>query len=329
MFIEGTPQEVPPSPTECAEEVEKVLERDGGKVRLLLDTDRPRLGDLLRLGVEVRALGRQKTGVAGLSAQPNPSQTLRPLRRVRVEFFRRILINTTTSAPSSSTASPDDEGKQHVTLLYASGKSLRYPGTNSQHPPLRVLFTVPTAQLGAVAEQTWGEITMATRYHTVGFFVRVSLGFDGPAADWEIEREIVVRPKLWQMVVSPGTQSGLEQVGDADENMNMTDEDVARVAYRLKGHDMVGQGGTTRVGGDLPPPFEAEGGEGSSRGGLPTFLESEALMRAGEVPLPSPSASQEGFDRATTVGRRGSLGGELGMWDEVSCLSCPDPVWRS
>ena len=98
---------------------------------------------------------------------------------------------------------------------------------------------------------------------------------------------------------------------------------------------MVGTNGTIRMeshtpGDDLPPPFEGEpnGGAGPSNG-LPTFLESEAQMRTGEPPLhsePLTSAllvpvtleGEEGESRATTVGRRGSLGGELGTWVEVS-----------
>ena len=331
--VEGTPPELGPS--EGVVEVEEVLQRDGVRARLLLDTNQPRLGSLLRLGLEVRAMEREKTRVAGLSAQPNPTQTLRPLRRVRVELFRRVRILTPSSAASSSSTSPAPEDqKQHLTLLYASGKSLRYPGMNPVHPPLRVLFTIPTTQLGSVAEQSWGEITMATIYHDVRFFVRVSIGFDGPDSDWVLEKSIHIRPKLWKeprQVVNPREQ---RLILGADETGMVTDEE----AFRLKGQDMVGANGTIRGGSqtsgeDLPPPFEGEGSAGPSRGGLPTFLESEAQMQAGEVSNPVETvASQQqvrgaieldesgSTDRSTTVGRTGSLAGELGTWVEVRLL---------
>lgn len=323
--IEGTPQDTPVV-DERFEEVEEVLERDGVRARLLLDTDRPRLGTLLRLGVEIRAMSRLKTGVAGLSTQPNPAVTLRPLRRVRVELFRRVRILAPSSTASSST-SPAPDDKQHLTLHYASGKSLRYPGLNPQHPPLRVLFTVPTAQLGSVADQSWGEITSSTPYHDVRFFVRVSIGFDGPGADWIVEKGIDVRPKIWK----EPRQTRIP-VLDSDVSDEQISEEMAREAYRLKGLDTVGVDGTFREshtpGEDLPPPFE--GGASAGPSGLPTFLESEAQRRTGEVPLPTEPPENEplvpGFedgdgedgDRATSVGRRGSLGGELGTWVEVT-----------
>ncbi len=352
--VEGTPQDTLITSPESPTEVEEVLEKDGVRARLLLDTERPRLGTLLRLGVEIRAMDRQKTGVAGLSAQPNPAVTLRPLRRVRVELFRkiRILTPSTSSEASSSTSSPVED-RQHLTLLYASGKSLRYPGMNSRHLPLRVLFTIPTTQLGSGADQPWGEITISTPYHDVQFFVRVSIGFDGPGSDWVLEKPVTVRPKIWKEPRTVVPQRGQQPVlGEGDstaisEDSFLTDEEVARESYRLKGQDTVGTDGTVRPqthtpGEDLPPPFEGEGerqgGAGPSGGRLPTFLESEAqVRRMGEVVLPSETVTRERlvpidfgngdggdnaegevFDRATMVGPRGSLGGELGTWVEVS-----------
>jgi hypothetical protein len=338
--VEGTPQDAAGSNADVATEVEEVVERDGVRARVLLDAERPRLGALLRLGVEIRAMERQKTGVAGLSTQPNPAQTLRPLRRVRVELFRRVRIMTLSSTASSSTSPAPDEGKQHLTVLYASGKSLRYPGMSPVHPPLRVLFTIPTIQLGSVADQSWGEITMRVPYHDIQFFVRVSIGFEGSGSDWELEKPIEVRPKIWreprQVVIQRGQQPVLGDGDTIPEDSNpLTDEEMAREAYRLKGQDTVGTDGTIRMeshtpGEDLPPTFE---GAGPSRGGLPTFLESEAQMRTGEAPLPTEAVTSERLipvvfeegegqveevDRTTTVKRRGSLGGELGTWVEVT-----------
>jgi hypothetical protein len=303
---------------------------------------------LLRLGVEVRPMDRQKTGVVGLSSQPNPSDTLRPLRRVRVEMFRRVrLPDTAAGAGSSSSAST--ETPQHLSLLYASGKSLRYPGSSISEAPLRVLFTLPTTQLGSVADNTWGEITQSTPYHTVSFFIRTTIGFAGiessPDRDsaWTIEREIEVRPKIWkeprQVVISGGE---VPAMGEGEEDVDMGDmtEEQIKQAYRMKGMDIVGQSGTYRHDGDregdLPPPFDGAGPSHATpplippaeghEGGLPTFMESEAQARAGDAPIIGQDIMSETLapvnfeleDRNTTVGRRGSLGGELGTWVEVS-----------
>ncbi|KAK8866087.1 hypothetical protein IAR55_001238 [Kwoniella newhampshirensis] len=389
--IEGTPQDVrhgDVSPSmgggcdvdeEERTEVEEKVEKGGGVARLLVDQATPRLGDLLRLGVEIKPQERKKTGVAGLSSQPDPAETLRPLRRVRVELFRRVAIHsdhrqsvTTPSSSSMPTSSspgngPDSHSStEHLTLLHASGKSLRYPGSGRNHPPVRVLFTVPTAQLGAVAEQTWGEINMTTVYHSVSFFLKVTVGFGTEAGrDWILQREIVIRPRLWreptEIVIERGMEPALGAGVDRREVVAVgtgvndgpgspametyrSDEEMAREAYRQKGRDVVGGTGTFRVGegigraDDLPPPFDGPGtseagaGPSASGSGLPTFLESEEQMRAGEAPLPTEFVRSErlvpvtfdgevdgvedDFDRATWVGRRGSLGGELGTWIE-------------
>ncbi|WVR06034.1 hypothetical protein IAU60_003062 [Kwoniella sp. DSM 27419] len=396
LRIEGTPQQVEPSISagdgqggstaltgqeDSVQEVEETYEQGGALSRVLIDQDRPRLGDLLRLGVEIRPQERKKTGVAGLSAQPDPSETLRPLRRVRVELFRKVIIRSSSpsdvaSTSTSTSALPVDQAPiEHLSLLYASGKSLRYPGAGRAHPPVRVLFTVPTAQQGVVAEQTWGEISSDTPYHSTSFFLRVTVGFGEPAApasdQWVLQHQVTIRPKRWiepveghaLSVRSTDTADGTE----GDEALSRllaendasglgqgswSEDDMRREAYRQKGMDIVGQEGTTRITSepeDVPPPFEGLVGEaeGSSTAGpsstapsgLPTFLESEQQARTGEVPvlgepisvdrLPVPEAGvdmpeddgsprpgEEGFDRATWVGRRGSLGGQLGTWIE-------------
>lgn len=388
--MEGTPQEIDLSSqvadtggtdgAELPQEEEAVLEKEGVRCRLLVDTVRPRLGSLVRLGVEVRPMERQKTPVAGLSTQPNPAKTLRPLRRVRVELFRKVLVNQSRSATptsnqaSSSSSIPIDQQARHLSLLYTSGKSLRYPGSSSTHPPLRVLFTISTTQLGSVADQTWGEITQATPYHDVSFFVRVTIGFGSvgetssastpepsssstPSIPWTLEKTVEIRPKVWReprhVVIQRGEQPALgqgaasdmtgvnsEAIAGEDALAGLSDEETAREAYRLKGLDRVGHSGTFRLdtsSQDLPPPFDQDvagpsgsaaqdTGEGGS--GLPSFLESEQQMRFGEAPLPSEMVPSErlvpvGFQQEDeqddlTVGRRGSLGGELGTWIEVS-----------
>ncbi|WVQ97598.1 hypothetical protein IAU59_004712 [Kwoniella sp. CBS 9459] len=407
--VEGTPQEVGCESTtlspqvdgvvssaETSTEVEQRLEQGGVLARLLVDQDTPRLGDLLRLGVEIRPQERKKTGVAGLSSQPNPAETLRPLRRVRVELLRKVTIHfnshaSSEASSSASTRTTDQSTIEHLTLFHASGKSLRYPGSGRAHPPLRVLFTVPTAQNGIVAEQTWAEITAATPYHHTSFFLRVTIGFGEPSSasnDWSLQQEIRIRPKKWreptQVVVErgliPALGSGIDEDGpngtaknapgsegrggaEVERQKSWSEEDMRREAYRQKGRDVVGESGTYRpsssaVPDDLPPPFEGHtqndnlttgepgpsnsgsaSASGSATGGaLPTFLESEAQARTGELPVLGGEAvrterlvpvsfdepdvphetgpDDQGFDRNNWVGRRGSLGGELGTWIE-------------
>lgn len=260
ILVEGTPLGLE-GPNES--QVEEIIDRGGVRSRLVIADPSPRLSSLLHLGVELYPLDRKKTGVAGLASQPDPTLTLRALRRIRVELYRIVRLTT---------------GDTHLTLLHASGKSLRFPGLN--HPPLRLLFTLPTVQLGSVADGTWGETTVQTPYHAVSFFVRVILGFGalGETAppelqDWVLQRTIRIRPKVW---VQP------------DE---WTDEEMAE-AYRQKGRDVVGKAGTWRADAAAGPSIDPA---------LPSFSESEAV---------SPPREQ-------VVGREG-LTGELASWVEVS-----------
>ncbi|WRT64318.1 uncharacterized protein IL334_001250 [Kwoniella shivajii] len=408
--IEGTPQRTEIYASEenndgAAEvkEVEEKLEKDGVLARLLIDQDQPRLGELLRLGVEIRPVERKKTGVIGLSSQPNPIDTLRPLRRVRVELFRKVIINPNQNQHSSSSSSTSnqassstitstsrqngsDNRQEHLTLLHASGKSLRYPGSGRKYPPLRVLFTIPTLQVGVVAEQIWGEITSSVPYHITSFFIRVTIGFGDVSAskDWNLTKSLVIRPKKWreprEIVIDRGMEPYLgtdgvsspnigvgtsdEQGGDGgsmDRQGSWSEEDYRKEAYRQKGRDVVGSSGTFRNAyedqdniNDLPPPFEShqsssngQAGPSSSSstitpgpsrtGELPSFLESEEQARTGEIPILNGTVKSERlvpvnferdsavveqqeetpeFDRNNWVGRRGSLGGELGTWVE-------------
>ncbi|KAL7419265.1 hypothetical protein Q5752_006102 [Cryptotrichosporon argae] len=320
--VEGTPQDLG-SVEDGAHEVGEMIERGGVRARLVLDTDTPRLGDLIRAGVEVVPKPREKTGLAGLVAQTDPADTLRPLRRVRVELFRRIDF----TPPSSSRSGPV---QPHLTLLHSTGKSMRYPGTG--HPPLRVLFTLRTSGQGGGADPTWSEISSAAAYHLTSFFVRVTIGFaatmDGSSSessrDWVIERPILVRPRLWVEPTEVLLVGGLGPGPSLGPDDGLLDED-ARAAYRLKGRDVVGSSGTYRLGdeGDMPPPFESASGPSSHAEGLPTFVESEAQARAGEAPLPQPVASErlapvfpEGFPRPPSADTLGAGAGELGSWVE-------------
>ncbi|WWC58764.1 uncharacterized protein I303_101308 [Kwoniella dejecticola CBS 10117] len=328
MKIEGTPQQIASSSSSSSPfaaggghtEVEEKLEKNGVLARLLLDKDQPRLGELLRLGLEICPVERKKgTAVFDLAKQSDPTETLRPLRRVRVELFRRVVIHSPSPTSSTSTYSSSSNqassststatatantgsAAEHLTLLHSTGKSLRYPGTGKKYPPLRVLFTVPTAQLGVVAEQTWGEITCSSPYHTISFFIKVTIGFGDISAsrDWTLTRGITIKPKKWeeprQVVVERGLQpdlgnsvssnshsqhqptiSGESVSGDADDldmarngrQDSWSEEEYRREAYRQKGRDVVGESGTFRLAdNDLPPPFlEEEGQAGPSRSG--------------------------------------------------------------
>ncbi|WWC86422.1 uncharacterized protein L201_001299 [Kwoniella dendrophila CBS 6074] len=322
--IEGTPQQIVSSSfnDEQLEEVEEKLEKDGVLARLLIDKDRPRLGDLLRLGVEIRPIEREKkrTGVVDLAKQTNPIETLRPLRRVRVELYRKVIIhsNSITSSQPSSSSSPSPS-TEHITLLHATGKSLRYPGSGKKYPPLRVLFTIPTAQLGIIAEQTWGEITCSTKYHSIQFFIKVIIGFGDISAskDWNLIKSITIRPKKWAQPSTHSLQSstmesnihGMPVNGQASSSHNVerqgsgaswSEEEYKKEAYRQKGKDVVGSTGTFRfpdndnTGGsssDLPPPFfendDNQAGPSSS-----STRNSNAHVQHGVLNVPSSSSSE-------------------------------------
>lgn len=263
ILVEGTPMDIG-EPDQAEGEAEEIVDRSGVRSRLLVADPAPRLGSLLHLGVELRPLERKKTGVAGLSSQPDPTITLRALRRIRVELYRIVRLTS---------------GDTHLSLLHASGKSLRFPGANQ--PPLRLLFTLPTAQLGSTADGTWGETSVQAPYHATSFFVRVTLGFGalGEAAppdlqDWVLQRTIRIRPRLW--------------VGPEE----WTSEEMAE-AYRRKGRDVVGSTGTWR--GDAGPSAD-----------LPSFSESEAIAPPREQVVGREGLSGE-LASWVEVSRRGEI----------------------
>ncbi|ODN78016.1 hypothetical protein L202_05101 [Cryptococcus amylolentus CBS 6039] len=313
--VEGTPQTLFATYPLSKKEVEHVQTKKGITTRLLLSSDTPHLGDLVHLGVEIKPSTLSASEQAGdqkgsTSAEQEAKGILRRMRRIRVEFYRLVTIH---SSQSSSSTPPAPE--QHYTLLHSSGKSLRYPGP----PPLpapRLLFTIPTAQTGHLAERTWGEINQRAGWHEVQFGVRVRVGLgdggsagpSGPASSeseddgWTIEHPIVILPKIYQ---PPSASSSTFPDTISEPPSPILDPEVeqqrAREAYRLKGRDIVGAQGTTRAedlpGDDLPPPFEpgrrpSQAGPsasyppplveqepeaaGSGPSGLPTFLESQA-----------------------------------------------------
>lgn len=295
LRLEGVPPEldVGDDDEESSEAIAR-LDRAGVSVRLVLSTTTPRLGDSLHAGVEVCPSRRERTGLAGLLTQPDPNDVLRPLRRVRVELVRVIDV---ASPPESSAAAAIGGVNTVSTTVHASGKSLRYPGSVGRHPPLRVLFALPTGQLHQGMLATGGEISARTPYHDIRFVVRATLGFgvshddsqppgspDGERSGWSVEQEITVRPPVWRepatvvieggMSPAPGISGagmGMGGVGGDDVLLPPPEDDsaAAREAYRRKGRDVVGSSGTTRAPepvqhGDAPPPFDDDRAAGPS-----------------------------------------------------------------
>ncbi|KLT41675.1 hypothetical protein CC85DRAFT_328823 [Cutaneotrichosporon oleaginosum] len=357
LRVEGVPPELDVGEDPESEDAVARLERAGVSVRLVLSCTTPRLGDSLHIGVEVCPARRERTGLAGLVAQPDPNEVLRPLRRVRVELVRVVNV----AAPPQSSAAGAIGGVNTVsTTVHASGKSLRYPGAVGKHPPLRVLFALPTAQIHQGMLATGGEISARTTYHDIHFVVRATLGFgeryeqaqsSSAGEGWTVEQEITVRPPAWRepatvvieggMAPAPGI-GGESTVGDDVLSPPPEDDSAAaREAYRRKGRDVVGAGGTTRVEHahpDAPPPFDGAGPSGSHSAdmdtdtdsdtseepvGLPSFNESEAQMRSGAAPRLHDAPESErlqpvAFEECapSPSARRPSLHGELASWTE-------------
>lgn len=281
--IEGIPPDLP-AEAESRHPDEASLERGGVRTRLVVDDVSPRLGDALRLGVEVRPMQRARTTVAGLASQPDPAESLRGLRRVRVDLVRRVEITP-----------PQGRSYVRTTSLHSTGKGLRYPGKDK---PLRVLFHLPTSHASAL-QGVRDEVTADTAYHRISFVIRAQLGFAqghqgaqastasnaaGPSTataqeDWSVELPLTIRPAAWHEPATVVIERGLQpELGAADPSGSSD----AREAYRRKGLDVVGETGTTRAGeADLPPPFEGDAGPST----LPSFIESEAAARAGCAPL--------------------------------------------
>jgi hypothetical protein len=165
---------------------------------------------------------------------------------------------------------------------------------------------------------------MNTPYHDVSFFVRATFGFGalGEAAprelqDWVLQQDIQIRPKAFEYAAAPGPADEGDIAGSSSAAMN--DEDLAKEAYRQKGLDIVGTGGTFRAEElDQPPEFEAGPSHASQAPGLPSFTESEAIAAVGQAPFPRATVVEQDMGgREARVGRPESLGGELATWVEV------------
>lgn len=353
-------------------QVEQVLTKKGVMTRLVLSTARPRLGDLLHLGVEIKrdendssSSSKGEKGTAE-GEEEETKAALRRMRRVTVELFRRVIVHLPDTHAGTGTGTIT-----HQTVLHASGKSLRYPGPSPTNPPLRLLFTIPTipnpsssttTTHGGTGEQSWGEVSAVGGYHQVTFGVRVgvgggigvgvgvgvgSAGGGGDENDFVVEKEIEILPKIWSPLPPPDqhhpqlhqqqqqqqqqpqratyqlqTQDGFAfdippelaaelslnsspspYSSDAGAEAAIADTLSARDAYRLKGRDIVGPSGTTR----LPPPSSSgnarEGGGGGGEDDLPPPFESSAESSAINAtptlldgPGPGPSGAYFGGD---------------------------------
>lgn len=370
--IEGTPPvHHEPIRGDEKDEVEQVLTKKGVMTRLVLSTARPRLGDLLHLGVEIKREASENSssskGEKGMAEgeEEETKAALRRMRRVTVELFRRVIVHLPEPNPRTIT---------HQTVLHASGKSLRYPGPSPTNPPLRLLFTIPTipnpsssttTTHGGTGEQSWGEVSTVGGYHQVTFGVKVGVGGGIGVGvgvgvgvggwdenDFVVEKEIEILPKIWsslppdqhhhhqqqqqqqqratyQLQTQDGfafdippelaaelslnsSPSPYSSNADADAEAE-TDTLSARDAYRLKGRDIVGPSGTTRLpspsssrnardggGGDgeddlPPPPFESSA-ESSAIDATPTSLDG---------PGPGPSGGY--FEQDVDVGQGSGL----------------------
>ncbi|BEJ10910.1 hypothetical protein CspHIS471_0103320 [Cutaneotrichosporon sp. HIS471] len=318
LRIDGVPPELDVGEDEDNEPEDAVarVDRAGVSVRLVLSCTTPRLGDSLHIGVEVCPQRRERTGLAGLVAQPDPNDILRPLRRVRVELVRVVDV---ASPPQSSAAAAVGGINTVSTTVHASGKSLRYPGAAGKHPPLRLLFALPTAQVHQGMLATGGEISASTTYHDIRFVARATLGFSerheqsastSRGEAWVVEQEITVRPPVWRepaTVVIEGGMAPASGIGgegsgvvSADDVLTPPPDDdssEAREAYRRKGRDVVGEGGTTRAEHshhhDAPPPFDDSdaGPSGTHNANMDTGTDSDTT-EDGPAGLPSFNESE-------------------------------------
>lgn len=270
--------------------------QSGFEVRLVMAHGSIRSDQSLPLGIEIRQTGDRST----------VANKLRSVRRVRVEGWRVVdLLGAQGSSSQSSSA-------DRRTLLYHSGKGCRF----SESQAIRLLFEVPTINVSC------GSITQRTVYHSIKFLVRAIVGFAGNAnEDVVVEKELVVEKPLWNGSNEiESTPLDPTMFADAEP----ADDEARRMAYRLKGIDLAGEGGTFRpsIDPDLPP-FDGSAMSGnaaagpSTEAGLPTFTESQQQSTAqhGAAPLsPGPPAPY--------------LSGELATWvecDGYETFSEPPP----
>jgi hypothetical protein len=271
---------------------ESIDEEAGLRTRVVLPRAYTRNDESLPVGVELSKL--DTTSAA--------SAKLRSLRRVKLEWWRRVTTPVLPSGPASPEAGPSSRPvevnqQEYLTILHRSGKSCRY----SAEQPVRLLFELPplTNITQLPGHDSCGEITQDTPYHSTSFFVKVIVGFVGQEQnELVITRNIDVRRAVWrepqpnEMIAPPNADDTPEQLAailsdSEDDDYPMTDA-VRQQAYRLKGVDIVGETGTYRLASPAPGPSGSAGGSGDPE--LPSF---EAAARDAKPPTFMQAISEE------------------------------------
>ncbi len=239
----------------------------GMRMRLVLSTKSVKVGETLPVGVEVISIDP-----SSITTTINSTSDPRGLRRVKLELWRQIRTPLPATQYSnepgpSSLAGSQPSFKDHLTLLWRSGKSCRYSTTR----PIRLLFhlpprptTNPASSLArGLSDAQCGEITQETPYHHVEYFVRAIAGFAASEQEVSVDKELIVQAPDEAMsrndndIFPPDTTASpdihrdevLAQQLSYQDGFPDNDES-RREAYRRKGQDVVGDGGTYRA--DLP-----------------------------------------------------------------------------
>lgn len=221
-------------------------------------------------------------------------------RRVRTPSLSPAEAGQSTSSSSVASAAPAPPAwTAHTFLLWRSGKSCRF----SPRQPIRLMFHLPPhasvhpmvlpgaaargaaeggSGSGAGDTIACGEMTQETPYHEVTFFVRAIAGYatgDGPGradVDLVLDQELEVLAPRWPLAGdavppdSAGTppahlaaDAALAQQLSYDEDDLPDSAEARNEAYRRKGTDVVGAGGTYRP--EFPDVVQgASSGSGST-----------------------------------------------------------------
>lgn len=299
---------------------EESIEYDAGmRVRMVLPRSSTRNNESLPFGVEI----------SKLDDTSEASNKLKSLRRVKVEWWRRVRTPVFQPTTSNQTAGPsnrlvDVEQQEYLSILHRSGKSCRY----SAEKPVRLLFELPplTNITQMPGHDTCGEITQDTPYHNISFFVKVIVGFQGQEQnELEMSRVIEVQRAKWQETLSqePGQStstmydvetSALVSSDIDDEDYPMTDA-VRQQAYRLKGVDIVGETGTYRVDEVGAGPSGSTAAAGDPE--LPSF---EAAARDGRPPTFMQAIAAERGNVSATGTSTDEIDGDLPSFNESQSL---------
>lgn len=273
--------------------VEESIDEDAGmRLRVVTPRAYTRNDESLPVGVEI-----SKLDIASAA-----STKLKSLRRVKLEWWRRVTTPMTPSIATSQEAGPSNrpveaDQQEYLSILHRSGKSCRY----SAEQPVRLLFELPplTNITQLPGHDSCGEITQDTPYHNTSFFVKVIVGFVGQEQnELVILRNIEVRRALWHDSPADGVSGTSKSIDDTEtplivasdpeeDDYPMTDA-VRQQAYRLKGVDIVGEGGTYRLNESGPGPSGSGGANTDPE--LPSF---EAAARDERPPTFMQAISEE------------------------------------